>query len=83
MNAVHNDSKVSIANQDPHNQVCMGQAFLSIATAATSFSKCGMLHFLIVIYHSRTCKWFHFLKSAEWGGFCLLRSALCHEMGTG
>lgn len=62
-------------------QVCMGTTFISKVTAEFHFE--STVHFLIVIYHSGTCKLFHFLKSADWYGFCMLRSALCNEMGTG
>lgn len=82
-NAAHNDSQVSNASQDSPKPVCMGWAFLIRVTAAVLVSKCSMLCFLIAIYHSRICKLFHFLKSAEWCGFGLRRSALCHEMGAG
>lgn len=77
MNVVHNNRKVSKPNKT--HTIRYAQA----VTAASSFSKHRVLHFLIVIYHSRTCKLFHFLKGAEWCGFCLLRSALPCELGTG
>lgn len=62
-------------------QVSIVTIFISKVTAEILlYSK---MHFLIAIYHSGPCKWFHFLKSADCYGFWMLRSALCTESETG
>lgn len=45
--------------------------------------KHSTMQFIIAIYHLGPCKLFHFLESADWYDFCMLRSAFCSEMGTG
>lgn len=54
--------------------------FISRVTIEIVLQKHSTMRFLIAIYHSGPCKLFHFLKSADWYGFYMLRTALSSEV---
>lgn len=83
MNAINHYSKASGVNQDHLGQRGICGPHINKITAEILPWKHSTTYFLIAIYHSEPCKLFHYLKSADWYGFCTIRSALCNEMGTG